>query len=58
MKVQEVPITFTGRERGESKMGPMQMVDSLGSFLSNTLQYRLRLGRYSRRLYRDNPINE
>ena len=56
MKVQEVPITFTGRERGESKMGTMQIVNGLGSFLFNLLQYRLRMGRYSRRLHRDNPL--
>ena len=57
MKVQEVPITFTGRKRGESKMGAKQMVNGLGSFLSNMLLYRLSLGRYSRRLYRDNPVS-
>ena len=58
MRVQEVPITFTGREQGESKMGTRQMVDGLGSFLSNMLQYRLRLGRYSRRHNRDNAVIE
>ena len=58
MKVLEVPITFTGRKRGQSKMGTRQMINGLGSLLSNVLQYRLRLGRYSRRLYRDNPVIE
>lgn len=58
MRVQEVPITFTGRERGESKMGGKQVLNSLTAFVSDLFQYRLRLGRYSRQPYRENPIVE
>ena len=49
LKVQEVPITFTGRERGQSKMGRKQVLDGITGCLSNVVQYRLRMGRFSRR---------
>lgn len=49
LKVQEVPITFTGRERGQSKMGKKQVLDGITGCLSNVVQYRLRMGRFSRR---------
>lgn len=49
LKVEEVPITFTGRERGQSKMGRKQVLDGITGCLSNVVRYRLRMGRFSRR---------
>ena len=49
LRVQEVPITFAGRERGESKLGKRQVITGIGFGLSSVLRYRLGLGRFSRR---------
>ena len=49
LRVQEVPITFSGRQRGESKLGRRQVIDGIGFGLSSALRYRLGLGRFSRR---------
>jgi glycosyltransferase involved in cell wall biosynthesis len=58
LKVQEVPITFTGRERGESKMGKKQVINGLTFCLTSVLQYRFRLGRFSRRHLTDTALVE
>ena len=48
LTVEEVPITFTGRLRGESKLGMTEVIKGVTSFLVIALQYRLQLGRFSR----------
>ena len=48
LRVREVPIVFTGRVRGRSKLGTKQAVKGLISFLSVSVQYRLRMGRFGR----------
>ena len=48
MRVVEVPILFTNRARGSSKAGPIQVLNGISSLFSTSLQYRLRLGRFSR----------
>jgi len=47
-KVHEIPIVFTDRVRGRSKLGKKQAVKALVFFVTATLQYRLRLGRFAR----------
>ena len=44
LKVEQVPIVFMPRHGGDSK----QAVKGMASVISNTLQYRLRFGRYRR----------
>lgn len=53
MRVDEVPIVFTARVRGSSKVGAEQIARGIASVFSASLQYRLRLGRFSRRAYVD-----
>ena len=48
LRVQEVPITFTGRRLGESKLDKRQVLKGITFCVSNVLRYRLRLGRFSR----------
>jgi dolichol-phosphate mannosyltransferase len=48
LAVGEVPIVFTGRARGSSKLGLKQAVKGVASVFSASLQYRLRLGRFAR----------
>ncbi len=55
MGVAEVPILFTNRARGSSKAGPIQVLNGITSLFSTSLQYRLRLGRFSRLPTADNP---
>lgn len=49
LKVEQVPIVFMPRHSGESKLGLKQATTGMVSVFSNTLLYRLRLGRYRRR---------
>ena len=49
MKVGEVPICFTGRISGNSKLGTTQALRGIAALFSNSLQYRLGSGRFSRR---------
>ena len=49
LTVGEIPITFAGRLRGKSKLGMTEVIKGVTSFLVITLQYRLRIGRFSRR---------
>ncbi len=49
LKVEEVPILFTGRVRGDSKLGTKQAVRGIASIFSASLQYRLHMGRFARR---------
>ena len=49
LRVDEVPILFTGRLRGSSKLGTKQALRGLVSIFSTSFQYRLRLGRFARR---------
>jgi glycosyltransferase involved in cell wall biosynthesis len=47
-KVREVPIVFSNRVRGSSKLGKKQAIKALVFFVTATLQYRLRVGRFAR----------
>ena len=49
LQVVEVPITFTDRERGKSKLGKSQAIGHILHSLGGIVQYRLGLGRFSRR---------
>ena len=49
LKVDEVPIVFTGRVRGSSKLGLKQALKGIVSLFNACLQYRLRVGRFARR---------
>ena len=49
LRVVEVPITFTDRERGKSKLGKAQAMGHILHSLGGIAQYRLGLGRFSRR---------
>ena len=49
MKVDEIPIVFTGRVRGRSKVGAKQVTNGFTSLFSASILYRLRLGRFSRK---------
>ena len=53
LSVGEVPVTFTGRVRGSSKLGLKQALIGVASLFNLSLQYRLRLGRFSRRPFAD-----
>lgn len=49
LRVGEVPILFTGRLRGTSKLGAKQVLRGIVSIFTASFQYRLRLGRFARR---------
>ena len=49
LQVVEVPITFTDRMRGESKLGKAQAVADILYSLANVLLYRLGVGRFARK---------
>ncbi len=49
LRVVEVPITFTDRERGKSKLGKSQAIGHILHSLGGIVQYRLGLGRFSHR---------
>ena len=49
LRVDEVPIQFTGRLRGSSKLGVKQAVKGIASIFSASFQYRLRVGHFARR---------
>ncbi len=48
LRIVEVPIIFTGRAEGKSKLGMVQNVRWLWFFVGALFFYRLRIGRYSR----------
>ena len=48
LPIVEVPIVFTGRAEGKSKLGMAQNVRWLLFFVGAVFSYRLRIGRYSR----------
>ena len=48
LRVSELPIIFTDRVRGHSKLGIDQVIRGFTSFCTATLQYRLHLGRFNR----------
>ena len=54
-KIEEVPIIFTGRRSGESKLDKRQVLKGIFLCGANVLRYRLRLGRFSRRRAADVP---
>lgn len=58
LTAREIPIVFTNRVRGESKLGIRQSVTGLTSFVAAVLQYRLRISQYSRRPPHDETIGE
>ena len=49
LRVREVPIIFTDRTHGRSKLGKKQAVKAVVSVASTSLQFRLRLGRFAHR---------
>ena len=49
LKIREVPITFTNRQLGLSKLDNRQVLKGIVFCISSILLYRLRLGRFSRR---------
>ena len=49
LKIREVPITFTNRQLGLSKLDNRQVMKGIAFCISSILRYRLRLGRFSRR---------
>ena len=49
LKIREVPITFTNRQLGLSKLDNRQVMKGIAFCISSILLYRLRLGRFSRR---------
>ena len=53
LTVEQVPIVLMPRHSGESKLGVKQAAKGMVSVISNTLLYRLRLGRYRRRSFHD-----
>ena len=55
LRVQEVPITFTNRRLGQSKLDKRQVLKGIIFCVGSVLRYRLRLGRFSRRHAPDNP---
>ena len=56
LKVEQVPIVFVPRNGGDSKLGIKQAALGVASVFSNTVLYRLRLGRYRRRPFHDTFI--
>lgn len=54
-KVREVPITFTGRQSGKSKMGLRDVLKGFFFSFNVVMKYRLGLGRFSRRQPADRP---
>ena len=48
LKITEVPITFTSRAAGKSKLGVLQAVHGLLFFLFALITFRLKLGRFAR----------
>ena len=48
LNIQEVPITFTNRLLGESKLDKRQVIKGMMFCVSSIFMYRLRLGRFSR----------
>ena len=49
LDIQEIPITFTNRQLGLSKLDNRQVLKGIVFCISSILLYRLRLGRFSRR---------
>lgn len=49
LRIQEIPITFTERRLGKSKLDKSQVLKGIIFCVSSVLRYRLRLGRFSRR---------
>jgi dolichol-phosphate mannosyltransferase len=58
LKVEQVPIVFMPRHGGDSKLGIKQAAKGMASVLSNTLLYRLHLGRYRRRPFDDTLLGQ
>lgn len=58
LTAREIPIVFTNRVRGESKLGMRQTVQGVTSFVAGVLQYRLRISRYARRPPHDETTGE
>ena len=54
-KIKEVPIIFTGRLSGESKLDKRQVLKGIFLCGAYVLRYRLHLGRFSRRRASDAP---
>ena len=55
LMVQEIPITFTNRRLGKSKLDKKQVIKSIIFCVSSVFMYRLRVGRFSRRDAMDGP---
>ena len=48
LTIQEIPITFTNRRLGESKLDQRQVIKGILFCISGIFMYRLRIGRFSR----------
>ena len=48
LRIVEVPITFTGRTEGKSKLGPVQILKWLLFVSTILIPFKLRMGRFSR----------
>ena len=48
LNIQEIPITFTNRRLGMSKLDKRQVIKGMIFCVSSIFRYRLRLGRFSR----------
>ena len=48
LNIQEIPITFTNRRLGESKLDKRQVIKGITFCVSSIFMYRFRLGRFSR----------
>ena len=53
LQIREVPIIFTERAHGRSKLGKREAVKAVTSFATSTFQYRLGLGRFQRQSVTD-----
>ncbi|PKB73428.1 MAG: hypothetical protein BZY75_01930 [SAR202 cluster bacterium Io17-Chloro-G7] len=55
LNVAEVPTIFKCRVTGSSKLGAMQAIRGIAALFSTTIQYKLAMGRFSRRPYEGGP---
>ncbi len=57
LNVAEVPTIFKCRVTGSSKLGAMQAFRGIAALFSTTIQYKLAMGRFSRRPYQGGPLS-
>lgn len=58
LRIQEVPIIFSDRRLGESKLDKRQVLKGITFCVSSVLRYRLRLGQFSRRRALEIPAGD